>query len=177
MWGNRVPSEDYRTFIESCDMVPAYRHHKRTLQVLQSDAPGRWVLKMPAHAYFIDGLLAVYPEAKIIWTHRDPYKSVASFLDLGGFAHTLSLGEPDRESIRSTYPPRLADYIRRAEAALADHNVHHVRYCSWIPQILELDFVVGGFMCAMAHDDSLTVFALVWLGRPGYEQASCQNSA
>lgn len=128
MWDTRVPNAAYRDFIETCDMNPAYAHHRRALQVLQSEAPGRWVLKMPAHAYFIDALLATYPDAKIIWAHRDPYRAVASFLDLIGFSHALSLGAPDVEWIRQTYPPRLAEYVRRAEAALAGCDVHHVHF-------------------------------------------------
>ena len=128
MWDTRLPSPAYREFIETCDMAPAYRHHRRTLQVLQSEAPGRWMLKMPAHAYFIDGLLEVYPDARIIWMHRDPVTAVASFLDLAGFGQALSLGTPDADWIRTTYPRRLGDYIRRAESALADRDVHHVQY-------------------------------------------------
>ena len=116
MWDSRVPNPDYHRWIAECDMTPAYAHHRRTLQVLQSEAPGRWVLKMPAHALFIDALLATYPDARIIWTHRDPYKSVASFCDLTGFSHGLSLGAPDREWIRERVaaPPRP---VRRAGRA------------------------------------------------------------
>jgi hypothetical protein len=128
MWDARIPLAEHREWIESCDMAAAYRHHRRTLQILQSEAPGQWVLKMPAHAFFIDALLAEYPDARIIWTHRDPIRCVASFLDLAGFSQRLSLGEPDRDWIVETFPRRLADYIRRAERALAGRNVLHVNY-------------------------------------------------
>jgi len=60
------------------DMVAAYRHHKRGLQVMQSRAPGQWMLKFPSHAPFIDALLAVYPDARIVLTHRDPVKPLGS---------------------------------------------------------------------------------------------------
>ncbi|MGI9602911.1 MAG: sulfotransferase family protein [Acidimicrobiales bacterium] len=126
MWETRVPNPAYREFLSGCDMGEAYAHHRRTLQVLQSQAPGRWVLKMPAHAYFIDSLLATYPDARIIWAHRDPYRALASFMDLVSFAHGLSLGAADREWIARSTPPRLAEYIHRAEAALAGRDVHHV---------------------------------------------------
>ena len=45
-----------------------------------------------------------------------------------GFSQRLSLGEPDRDWIVETFPPRLADYIRRAEVALRDRDVLHVHY-------------------------------------------------
>jgi hypothetical protein len=60
------------------DMVAAYRHHKRALQVMQSRAPGRWILKFPSHAPFLDALLEVYPDALIVATHRDPLRPLGS---------------------------------------------------------------------------------------------------
>jgi Sulfotransferase family len=65
-------------WMKSADMVAAYRHHKRALQVMQSRAGGQWILKFPTHAVSIDALLAVYPDAKIIATHRDPIKPLGS---------------------------------------------------------------------------------------------------
>jgi hypothetical protein len=60
------------------DMVSAYRHHKRALQVMQSRAPGNWILKFPSHAPFLDALLSIYPDARIVLTHRDPIRPLAS---------------------------------------------------------------------------------------------------
>jgi hypothetical protein len=65
-------------------MRPAYAYHRQMLQLLQWRAPReRWVLKAPSHMATLDALLAVYPDARIIQTHRDPLKvmgSVASIL-------------------------------------------------------------------------------------------------
>ena len=89
---------------------------------------------MPGHLYFIDALLDAYPDARLIWTHRDPVKVMASFLDLVGFAHGLSMGEADADWIRAIYPPRLAEYLRRAEAAFEDLDVavHHVQFADLV---------------------------------------------
>jgi hypothetical protein len=59
-------------------MVAAYRHHQRALQVMQSRAPGQWILKFPTHAPFLDALLTVYPDARIVLTHRDPIRPLGS---------------------------------------------------------------------------------------------------
>jgi hypothetical protein len=49
------------------------------LQVLQGEGPARpWVLKSPAHLTRLDALFAVYPDARVIHTHRDPVKVVPS---------------------------------------------------------------------------------------------------
>ena len=52
---------------------------KRLLQLLQWQRPAeRWVLKSPHHLEWLDTLLAVFPDAKIIQTHRDPVRTIAS---------------------------------------------------------------------------------------------------
>lgn len=57
----------------------AYDWHKFVLQVLQyGQTTKRWLLKSPAHIRYIDQLLIRYPHAKVIHTHRDPLKSIAS---------------------------------------------------------------------------------------------------
>jgi hypothetical protein len=65
-----IPS--YSAWIQSCDMVPAYRYHQRVLKLLQWRCPpDRWWLKSPAHLLSIDALDAVYPDARFVMTHRD----------------------------------------------------------------------------------------------------------
>ncbi len=72
----------YGAWSDACDHATAYRHHRRTLQVLQSAWPGRWVLKSPVHNFAIDDLLATYPDARLVVTHRDPSRVVVSLANL-----------------------------------------------------------------------------------------------
>ena len=72
-----VPS--YAGWLAGADLVPAYAFHRQMLKLLQWRAPGQhWVLKAPSHLGALDALLAVYPDARIIWTHRDPLTVMAS---------------------------------------------------------------------------------------------------
>ena len=76
-----VPS--YGRWLESCDMRPAYAQHRLALQTLQSAQPTeRWVLKSPNHLWCLETLLAEYPDARIVWTHRDPGPVVTSLASL-----------------------------------------------------------------------------------------------
>ena len=76
-----VPS--YGRWLQSCDMTPAYAQHKLALQALQAAQPtGRWVLKTPNHLWCLETLRASYPDARIIWTHRDPGKVITSLASL-----------------------------------------------------------------------------------------------
>jgi len=73
----------YARWLEQADMAPAYAQHTSALQALQWAQPtGRWVLKTPNHLWDLDALRAAYPDARIVWTHRDPGPVVTSLASL-----------------------------------------------------------------------------------------------
>ncbi|WP_380875938.1 sulfotransferase family protein [Sphingomonas sp. DBB INV C78] len=72
----------FEWLVHEADMVEAYRYHRRVLQVLQSQAPGWWTLKLPSHALVVEAILKVYPDARFVFTHRDPIKPVGSSCSL-----------------------------------------------------------------------------------------------
>jgi len=82
MGRHQVPS--YAAWYARADLVPAYRFHRAMLQHLAFRLPReRFVLKAPSHLAALRPLLAVYPDARIVVTHRDPLEilpSVASIL-------------------------------------------------------------------------------------------------
>jgi hypothetical protein len=64
------------------DQRSAYEHHLATLQLLQWKEPAtRWMLKAPAHTLSLDALVSVYPDARLVVSHRDPAVSLASACD------------------------------------------------------------------------------------------------
>ena len=73
----------YVDWLQACDMTPAYRMHAQVLQVLQRRMPPRrWVLKSPVHLNNLETLLKVYPDARLIFTHRNPTTVLASVTSL-----------------------------------------------------------------------------------------------
>jgi hypothetical protein len=73
----------YQDWLLGADMTGCYAWHKRFLQHMQSRHAGqRWVLKSPGHLGAIDALLAAYPDALIVQTHRDPRRVVPSVASL-----------------------------------------------------------------------------------------------
>jgi hypothetical protein len=82
MWESRCSRLQYRDWLLQTDMTSAYEYHKRFLQLLQANAAGTWNLKMPSHALWLPTLLKVYPDARLIWTHRDPLSAVGSFCSI-----------------------------------------------------------------------------------------------
>ena len=72
-----VPS--YQDWLENAPQRLAFDFHHRFLQHLQAKGGGtRWVLKAPGHLFALAGLLERYPDARIIHTHRDPLRVMAS---------------------------------------------------------------------------------------------------
>jgi len=75
--------DGYSAWLQGVDWVPAYRRHRRNLQLIGAHDPGRrWVLKNPSHLFALDALLEVYPDAVVVQTHRDPRRSMASMFSL-----------------------------------------------------------------------------------------------
>jgi hypothetical protein len=76
----RVPS--YQAWFREVDQLPAYRYMHRLMQLLLWQRQGRWLGKTPHHLEYLDELLTVFPDAKIVLTHRDPARTVASFCSM-----------------------------------------------------------------------------------------------
>jgi hypothetical protein len=86
----------YQDWFERAPQKLGFDFHHRFLQHLQAKSatamdggsagnaggnfrPGdRWVLKAPGHLFALAGLLERYPDARIIHTHRDPLRVMAS---------------------------------------------------------------------------------------------------
>jgi hypothetical protein len=65
------------------DMIEPYEFHKLQLKILTVQRSAkRWVLKCPWHIWNLDALMAVYPNARIVYTHRDIAKALASHCSL-----------------------------------------------------------------------------------------------
>jgi Sulfotransferase family len=75
----------YRDWLFNADYRPAFEAHRRTLQHLQWRNPGHWVLKYPKHLMALETLLETYPDANLVWTHRDPAVVVPSVASFTGF--------------------------------------------------------------------------------------------
>lgn len=78
--------DSYYQWFLNHDKTAAYRYMADLLKLIswaRGEPDGkRWVLKNPQHMLNLDTLLAVFPDAKIVFTHRDPVKTVASTMSL-----------------------------------------------------------------------------------------------
>ncbi len=80
-WSYRVPS--YSRYYQATDQTEGYRYFRKVLQTLQWLRGGqRWVLKAPQHLEQLGPLLAVFPDATLVQTHRDPVSAIISLASL-----------------------------------------------------------------------------------------------
>jgi hypothetical protein len=131
-----VPS--YVEWYERCDLRPAYDMHRLVLQVLQRRARNvHWVLKSPVHVSALPTLLAVYPDARLVITHRDPLTVLASLTSL---VATLRWAHSDRVDFAEVgryhedmWTTALDDLTTQStDGTLDPARVHHVHYADFV---------------------------------------------
>ena len=112
----RLPS--YSRWLEAQDHRPVYRDLLAMLQCLQWQTPGRagkrWVLKSPHHLGYLDALLEVFPDAKIIQTHRDPMQTVPSFCSMCVNLAAPLTQAPDAKAIGAHWLRKLSRNLKAA---------------------------------------------------------------
>ena len=119
----RIPSY-LRWLLDEADMAPAYRYHRRFLQHLQSRHRGdRWVLKSPGHIWSLGALLAEYPGALLVQTHRDPLRIVASLASLVALLRRLASDESSVPGVAAELADDVADGLDRSVTARLDGTV------------------------------------------------------
>ena len=125
-----TPTPIYADWILDCDMTEAYAHRKRVLQVLQSTNPGRWVLKMPSDSVFIPYVFSTFPDANVVWTHRDPYAAFASSFSMRANSQTIFNDAVDVEYMRCKFPLQLSLHCRRPLEMARTHGaqMYHLYY-------------------------------------------------
>lgn len=72
----------YTEWAFEADTRPFYEYYRKVLNVVSNGDTRPWVLKNPAHMFAIDALLAVFPNACIVQTHREPVTGLASTSNL-----------------------------------------------------------------------------------------------
>jgi Sulfotransferase family len=73
----------YAKWLSQQDWTPSYQRHRRNLQLIGlNDVGKRWVLKNPSHLFALDAIMATYPDALVIQTHRPVETIMASMCSL-----------------------------------------------------------------------------------------------
>jgi hypothetical protein len=127
---HQTPS--YSAWCAGADYLPVYHYHRTLLKILQWRNPRRrWLLKAPEHQVHLETLLQVYPDARIVQTHRDPIVCMASTTSLmgtlyymrsdqafnAGMFEDIIMGEATAQRLERVIDQREAGVIPRANIA------------------------------------------------------------
>lgn len=126
------------------DAHAQYALHRMMLQHIQyTRLPKRWVLK-GFHGRRLRALFDTYPDARIVWVHRDPVQVLASQIVAFGQINECLAGRLDWtqyaegtiEGSRANFHAYLTDPL------VDDPRIHHVRYRDFVADPVA---TIGGF--------------------------------
>jgi hypothetical protein len=124
-----VPS--YNRWLLSHEKTDVYRYTSNLLRLVSwargDDQNKPWVLKTPQHMLDLDVLMRVFPDARLIFTHRDPIKTVASTMSLAWNFSVFDTDRPLRAVVRDTWVDMCVEMARRCiagrEAIAAERQI------------------------------------------------------
>jgi hypothetical protein len=94
----RVPG--YVEWLLQSDMRETYTFHRDVLKLLQWHCkPSLWHLRTPVHMFAIESFVEAYPNAKFLWSHRDPAKVLGSVCSLIAYVRSWSSDHRDPEEL------------------------------------------------------------------------------
>jgi Sulfotransferase family len=109
----RVPS--YMHWVIDTDMRETYLYHRRVLRLLQWHCPPTlWHLKTPVHMFALDALVEAYPNARFLWSHRDPAEVLGSVCSLIQYTRSWSSDRDDALELGAEELDRWRIAIERA---------------------------------------------------------------
>jgi hypothetical protein len=116
------------------DARAQYRIHKMMLQHCQYARPKKyWVLK-GFHGFRLPELFETYPDAHIIWVHRDPVQAIASRIVLTGELVEGLTGNVDWKAQSQIHLAacRAGFNATLNNPMIDDRRIHHVRYPDFV---------------------------------------------
>jgi hypothetical protein len=146
---------DYAAHYKSHDQAASYAYLRRSLQAMQWLRGGqRWVLKSPQHLEQFPTLLATFPDATFVVTHRDPVEVTLSMSTMISYASRMASDHPQPERTSRYWLDRADDLLN---GCLRDRDA--------LPEAQSIDVRFEDFMA----DEEGTVAAIYELAGQSYD--------
>ena len=115
---------DYAEWLSGQDPRKAYDDLIQILQSLQWQDPSRkgksWVLKTPGHLMGLQTVLEVFPDAKIVMTHRNPVSTIPSYCSMEASLYKMGSTDISNAEIGSYWMKHLKDWLDNFMAVRAN---------------------------------------------------------
>ncbi len=108
-------SPRWRDHYLGSDQTPHYEYLKRVLKLLQwrRGQPGRrWVLKCPQHLEQLPALMRVFPDAIVVFTHRDPVAVIQSTITMQAYTQRMQRPKVEMQWLRDYWVTRTEHLLR-----------------------------------------------------------------
>ena len=126
----------WRDWYLSHDQTSSYHYLRKVLQLLTwLKGPNRWVLKSPGHLEQLGPLMAAFPDATIVMTHRDPAAVIASCLTMNAYIDRLRRLKVNPAEVANYWVDRIDRLLR---ACVRDRDM--------LPADRSIDVRFGDFM-------------------------------
>jgi Sulfotransferase family len=103
----------WREYFVAEDQTSSYRYLRTVLKVLQWLRGGRrWVLKSPQHLEQFGPLMATFPDATYVVTHRDPTSVTVSMATMIAYTSRMAVARVDPVAIGRYWSERCEDLFR-----------------------------------------------------------------
>lgn len=116
--------------------IDIHHYYRRLLQLLGAHCRGNhWVFKAPRHLPGLAGLLAVFPEARIVQTHRDPAAVLPSLCSLCEILRGTASDAVDKPTIGAHWHARLKAIFEQATAVrstAAEGQILDIQYADLV---------------------------------------------
>ena len=133
-WHARVPA--WRDHYLELDQRQHYGYLRTVLQALTFlRGPQQWVLKSPQHLEQLGPLVATFPDAFVVFTHRDPVAVVQSAITMLAYGDRMRRHAIEPESLAAYWVDRVERLLR---ACVRDRDL--------VPAERSLDVRFGDFM-------------------------------
>jgi hypothetical protein len=112
-----VPS--YQEWRAAQSQLSGYRYLKRLLKYLQwqkrqrGETASRWILKAPQHLGYMDHLFEVFPDARVVQTHRDPLQTIPSLASLIQAIRVLGSNDSDPRQVGRQWSDTFSQALAR----------------------------------------------------------------
>lgn len=108
---------NYSKWFVECDRTAAYRTMADLMKLISwsrgDDENKRWVMKTPQYMLDLEAVTKTFPDAKLVFIHRDPLKTVGSTLSLMWNFAVHNTDPPLRGAIRDTWLELCELMVRR----------------------------------------------------------------
>jgi hypothetical protein len=146
----------YRAWVDTQDFAPAYRWLRRMLQLLQWQKRRRgeptrpFVLKTPDHLGYLGVLLAEFPDAHIVHSHRDPVDVIPSGASLNATLWRTHCGDDvDPHEVGRQWLERMGWACDRAMAARASIPETRVSDVAFVDAMADPIGTAGAILAAV----------------------------